>query len=86
MDRERRGMGDETGGCAAFERRLVPAAEAYRPQFVLISAGFDAHAADPLADLHVTEEGFAQMTRIVKRHAGGRTRSPILSVEASHLS
>ncbi len=61
---------------AAFERRLIPAAEAYRPQFVLISAGFDAHQADPLANLQVTEQGFAQMTHIVKaiakRHAGGR--------------
>ncbi len=69
------GAGDEAI-VAAFKQRLVPAADAYRPQFVLISAGFDAHRADPLANLQVTEVGFSQMTRIVKsiaeRHAGGR--------------
>lgn len=69
------GAGDEAI-IAAFVEQLVPAAEMYRPQFVLISAGFDAHRADPLADLQVTEQGFAQLTRIVKtiakRHAGGR--------------
>ncbi len=55
---------------------LVPAAEAFRPEFVLVSAGFDAHAADPLASLEVSTRAFAEATRIVRgiaeRHAGGR--------------
>lgn len=58
------GTGDD-GYLAAFNERLVPAARAFRPDFILISAGFDAHWADPLSDTRVTEEGFAEMTRIV---------------------
>ncbi len=60
----------------AFRKRLIPAATAFRPEFVLISAGFDAHQRDPLAQLQVTETGYAMLTRIVKdiadRHAAGR--------------
>lgn len=55
---------------------LVPAAEGFRPEFVLVSAGFDAHAADPLAALQVTTGAFGEATRIVRgiadRHAGSR--------------
>ncbi len=60
----------------ALRDRLVPAAERFRPEFVLVSAGFDPHAADPLAQLEVTTPAFAEATRIVRdiaeRHAGGR--------------
>jgi acetoin utilization deacetylase AcuC-like enzyme len=45
----------------------VPLARAYRPQLVLISAGYDAHASDPLADCAVTEDGYARMTRAMRR-------------------
>jgi acetoin utilization deacetylase AcuC-like enzyme len=69
----------ESGDAAmvkAFRERLLPAATAFRPQFVLISAGFDAHRSDPLAQLQVTEAGYATLTRIVKtiadQHADGR--------------
>jgi acetoin utilization deacetylase AcuC-like enzyme len=41
----------------------VPLAEAWEPQLVLISAGYDAHAEDPLADCRVTEAGYAAMAR-----------------------
>ena len=61
---------------AAFESQLVPAAEAFEPQFVLISAGFDSHARDPLAHFEVTTDGFVELTRITmriaKRFADGR--------------
>jgi len=60
----------------ALSEHLVPAAERFRPDFVLISAGFDAHARDPLAALSVTTAAFAEATRLVRgiadRHAGGR--------------
>lgn len=60
----------------AFRDKLVPAADRFRPDIVLISAGFDAHKDDPLAGLGVTAEGYAALTRIVmaiaRRHAGGR--------------
>jgi acetoin utilization deacetylase AcuC-like enzyme len=60
----------------ALERDLRPAAEAFRPDFVLISAGFDAHEDDLLGRMKVTADGFADLTRLVKdiaaRHCGGR--------------
>lgn len=61
---------------AAFREHLIPAADTFRPDFVLISAGFDAHDADPLANLQVTETGYAELTAIVTsladRFAAGR--------------
>ena len=48
-----------------FDRVIVPAANAFQPQIVLISAGFDAHANDPLASMLVTERGFANLARRV---------------------
>lgn len=50
---------------AVFEKRLVPAVWEFRPEFVFISAGFDAHEADPLGGMNVTAEGFAALTDIV---------------------
>jgi acetoin utilization deacetylase AcuC-like enzyme len=49
------------------EHVVAPLALAFEPQLVLISAGYDAHRDDPLADCHVTEVGFAGMTRSVRR-------------------
>lgn len=48
----------------------VPLARAYAPQLLLISAGFDAHAEDPLADCSVTDAGFAAMARSLADVAG----------------
>jgi acetoin utilization deacetylase AcuC-like enzyme len=45
----------------------VPLARAFTPQLVLISAGFDAHREDPLADCQVTDAGFAAMARSMRR-------------------
>ena len=45
-----------------FEQKLVPAAAKFQPDFVLISAGFDAHEDDPLGGMKVTAEGYAQLT------------------------
>jgi len=59
-----------------LESDLANAADRFAPGFVLVSAGFDAHRADPLAQLEVSTEGFAAATRIVraiaKRHCEGR--------------
>jgi acetoin utilization deacetylase AcuC-like enzyme len=53
----------------AFETVIEPVVACYEPDFVLISAGFDPHARDPLAGMHVTEMGFAAMARSVIRMA-----------------
>ena len=49
-----------------FKEKLEPAALAFSPDFVLISAGFDAHKDDLLGGMRLTAEGFAQLTQIVK--------------------
>ncbi|MBI4517417.1 MAG: histone deacetylase [Deltaproteobacteria bacterium] len=60
----------------AFTAVVEPIAEQFAPEFVLISAGFDAHVRDPLGGLEATEAGFERMARsllaIAQRHAGGR--------------
>jgi acetoin utilization deacetylase AcuC-like enzyme len=61
----RPGDGDERF-LAALTDALVPAMETFRPDFVLVSAGFDAHQADPLGGLRVSTEAFAEATRIVR--------------------
>jgi acetoin utilization deacetylase AcuC-like enzyme len=50
----------------AFEGILRPRAIEFDPDFILISAGFDAHKDDPLGGMNVTAQGFAEMTTIVK--------------------
>ncbi len=59
-----------------FDDPILPAIERFRPEFVLISAGFDAHALDPLAPLELPTESFGWMTDAVldvaRRHASGR--------------
>lgn len=45
-----------------FEERILPALEDFKPQFLLVSAGFDAHARDPLANLEATDTGFRWMS------------------------
>ncbi len=74
------GEGDEEYR-AVFQKTLVPAADAFKPEFVIISAGFDAHQDDPLAGMGLTEEGYEDLTGIVagiaKRHANGRILSSL---------
>ena len=66
---------------AAMLARILPAVEAHAPEMILISAGFDAHARDPLANLGLTEADFAWATErlcdIAGRHAGGRVVSTL---------
>lgn len=66
---------------AIFLKALVPAADDFKPDFVLISAGFDAHKDDPLASMGLTEAGYADLTNIVagiaKHHAQGRILSSL---------
>ena len=52
-----------------IEHVAVPLLEAFEPQLVLVSAGYDAHRDDPLAECLVSEDGFAAMTSVVRRAA-----------------
>ncbi|RED14103.1 histone deacetylase family protein [Pontivivens insulae] len=70
------GGSDGTEMRAAYEAEVFPALEAYKPELLLVSAGFDAHAADPLAGLNWVEEDFIWITErlcdIADTHCAGR--------------
>ena len=53
-----------------MRRVVMPAIEKFRPQLVLVSAGFDAHAEDPLSGINLTEDGFAGMAACLLEAAG----------------
>jgi acetoin utilization deacetylase AcuC-like enzyme len=67
---------DDAGYIALYQRLLVPIADQFKPDLVLVSAGFDAHRDDPIANMRMTEEGFAALCTIVRsiadHHADGR--------------
>jgi acetoin utilization deacetylase AcuC-like enzyme len=64
------GSGDEQF-VAAWTGRLLPAVAAYAPEAILVSAGYDAHRHDPLAELEVTAEGYRRVAQEVGRVARG---------------
>ena len=61
---------------AAWETTILPALDAFAPELLIVSAGFDAHHADPLAELRLTERDFAwvseRLVACADTHAGGR--------------
>ena len=57
---------------AAFDQVLLPIARSFRPELVLVSAGFDAAGGDLLGEMRVTPDGFAAMTARLQSLAGGR--------------
>jgi acetoin utilization deacetylase AcuC-like enzyme len=50
---------------SAFRKILEPIARSYKPQLILVSAGYDTYFKDPLGGMRVTPEGFAAMARIL---------------------
>jgi len=69
------GQGDADYG-VVFHDLFLPAARAFAPDLVLVSAGFDPHERDPLADMRVTERGFAAMAtaiaELARETSGGK--------------
>jgi len=66
---------------AAVRDRWLPALDEHRPELVFVSAGFDAHREDPLANLKLVEADYAWVTRelalVAGKHAGGRIVSSL---------
>jgi acetoin utilization deacetylase AcuC-like enzyme len=66
---------------ALWNDALLPRLHAFKPQLVLVSAGFDAHSSDPLADIHLQAEDYAWITErlldLARAHAGGRLVSTL---------
>jgi acetoin utilization deacetylase AcuC-like enzyme len=86
------GAGNIVNGCLSagdgphafrelWDGLLLPRLHAFRPQLVLVSAGFDAHRDDPLADLRLGSEDYAWLTaklvELARRQAGGRLVSAL---------
>lgn len=64
----------------AFENAFAPAIAQFKPEFIFISAGFDAHQDDPLADLQLTVEDYRWMTDWIKTVAKNYAHGRIVSV------
>jgi acetoin utilization deacetylase AcuC-like enzyme len=66
---------------AAFESRVLPALDKFAPDILLVSAGFDAHVKDPLAQLRLVEADFAWVTEklleAAAKHCGGKLVSTL---------
>ena len=74
------GMGDAEH-LAAFDRVLLPAARAFEPDLVLVSAGFDAAAGDLLGGMEITPAGYSAMTARLLDLSGGRV---VLALEGGY--
>ncbi|MGH7176238.1 MAG: histone deacetylase family protein [Tepidisphaeraceae bacterium] len=63
----------------ALDQRVIPKLGSFKPDLLMISAGFDAHRDDPLAQMNLSEEAFEQMTRklveVANKYCGGRVVS-----------
>jgi acetoin utilization deacetylase AcuC-like enzyme len=64
----------------AWGERLLPALDAFTPDFIVISAGFDAHRADPLGGLRLTEPDYAWVTKEIVAIAGNRCGGKVVSL------
>ena len=67
---------DDLVFCSLVDRVAVPLALAFAPQLLLISAGYDAHREDPLGECEMTEDGYAAMTRSMRR-VGDELGAPV---------
>jgi acetoin utilization deacetylase AcuC-like enzyme len=72
---------DDQAYIAAMDDQVVPRLEKFKPDFLLLSAGFDAHRDDPLAQMELSEEGFSQITHrlvdVADMHCAGRIVSAL---------
>lgn len=64
----------------AFEDRLLPAADDFKPEFVLISAGFDSRKSDLLGCFAVSDAGFRQLTTMMRDLAGRHCNGRLVSI------
>lgn len=64
----------------AWKDLLLPAIDRFAPELVIVSAGFDAHRRDPLAQLHLDADDFAWVTRELVALAGRHARGRIVSL------
>lgn len=72
---------DDEDYILTIQDRVVPALDAFRPEFLLLSAGFDGHRDDPLAHVNLSDDAFETMTsqlvQVANTHCGGRVVSAL---------
>ena len=73
-------MSGRTEILGAFENQLLPRMQQFRPELVLISAGFDSRAGDPLGHFLLTDEDFAELTGLVCRIAAESAQGRVVSL------
>ncbi len=71
---------DDSAYIDVFSNLLLPAAKKFKPDFILISAGFDAHQNDPFATMKMTAAGFGRLTQLIKLFAAEECHGRILSL------
>ena len=64
----------------AFRKKLLPAMKEYRPDLVLISAGFDSRADDPLGQFRLADQDFAELTSLLQEVADEHSDGRLISV------
>jgi acetoin utilization deacetylase AcuC-like enzyme len=65
---------------AAFEGKILPALDTFKPELIIVSAGFDAHERDPLGSLRMTADDFAWVTRELMKSAEKNCQGRVVSV------
>lgn len=71
---------DDKDVLESWEKRFLPLAEAFAPDLVLISAGFDSRRDDWLGDFRFSDDAFARMTRMAMQLAAGKARGRVVSL------
>lgn len=71
---------DDNDYVRVFEQSLADAVQDFKPELIMISAGFDAHTKDPLAGMKLTSEGFGRLTKLVMQMADAFANGRIVSV------
>ncbi|UCE67687.1 MAG: histone deacetylase, partial [Candidatus Zixiibacteriota bacterium] len=64
----------------AFDDKIIPALNDFRPGMIFISAGFDAHRGDPLAGINLSTEFYGEMTAMLRKAAEKYCAGRIVSV------
>jgi len=62
------------------EKDFLPALDAFKPELILISAGFDAHTKDPLGELNLVEDDYRWITTLINDVANRLSQSRIVSI------
>ena len=70
---------DDTDYLNAIEGQVLPTLDRFGPEALMLSAGFDAHLEDPLAQIQLSEEGFERITRSLVQFADARCQGRVVS-------